>query len=361
MRIVFIAYLHGFGGAERQIVMLANAMLERGHEVYLLSISADNRCYEINNKINYRYIPDRKSNFLRVFTRYSDLKRELKIIRPDLTINFWYQSAYLTALMKKTYTGRIIYSERGDPGDKEYSGVLGMIRALTLHRIDGFVFQSKAAKKYFNSKIQKRSVVISNPVFIKSDILPKDISRRKAIVTVGRLCPQKNQILLLDAFASISNEIPDYILEIYGEGEWEEKLKKRIRNLNLSHRVLLMGTSSRIHDLILNASLFVLSSDYEGIPNTLLEAMALGIPCITTDCRPGGAREIIDNGKDGIIVPVGGQKELANAIRNCITNMQASLNRAQIAQKKMIKFNPNIIYKKWERFFLKICKVLETE
>lgn len=348
MKIVFLSYLHGFGGAEKQNVMLANAMAERGHDVTLISICADNNCYPLDERVKYTYLPDRKSNVFRIITRYQDIKRKLKEIEPDVTVNFWFQSAYMTAIMKKSITGKVVYSERGDPGDKEYSGALGLIRELTLPRIDGFVFQSKGAQNYFNKKVQKRSTVIPNPVFVKAEDYPEVKERRKAIVTVGRLHPQKNQKLLIDAFALIADKIPEYTLEIYGDGELKDELQRQIDELRLTDRVFLKGTSKQIHKLIYDAALFVLSSDYEGLPNTLLEAMALGIPSISTDCKPGGAREIIENGVNGMITPIGNKEELAKIMLQVLRDRSIQQSFSANSRATVSKYYPDLIYTNWE-------------
>jgi len=351
MKLVFLSYLHGFGGAEKQNVMLANAMAERGHNVTLISICADNNCYSLDERVKYIFLPDRKTNVMRLVTRYRDIKEKLKEIDPDVTVSFWFQSAYLTALMKKKITGKVVYSERGDPGDKEYSGALGLIRKLTIAGIDGFVFQSKGAQSYFNESVRNRSTVIPNPVFVHPEDFPAVTQRRKAIVTVGRLHPQKNQALLINAFAKISREFPEYTLEIYGDGELKDELRTRIDSLGISDKAMLKGTSKKIHSLIYDAALFVLSSDYEGIPNTLLEAMALGMPCISTDCRPGGARELIENGKDGIIVPINDETALANAITDLLSDEEKASEIGRRARITARRFDPANVYSQWERFF----------
>lgn len=356
MRIVFLSYLHGFGGAEKQNVMLANAMAERGHDVTLISICADNNCYELDKRVKYIFLPDRGKGVYRFVTRYQDIKRLLKELHPDVTVNFWFQSAYMTAMMKKSITGRVIYSERGDPGDKEYSGALGVIRKLTLPRIDGFVFQSKGAQSYFDQNVQKRSTVIPNPVFVNTEELPPVKERRKAIVTVGRLHPQKNQKLLIDAFSMIAEQVPEYSLEIYGDGELKVDLQNQINDLGLSKRAFLKGTSRQIHKLIYDAALFVLSSDYEGLPNTLLEAMALGIPSISTDCKPGGAREIIDDGVDGLITPAGDTDKLAVAMKEMLQESEKTEVMANKALIAMEKFQPKAIYFKWEEYFRNLVR-----
>ena len=354
MKIVFLSYLHGFGGAEKQIVMLANAMAERKHDVTLISISADNNCYPLNNSVNYLFIPDRKTNFLRILTRYHDIRYKLIELKPDITVSFWFQSAYLTACMSKKITGKVIYSERSDPDDKQYDGILGLVRTLVLPRIDGFVFQSKAAQRYFNKSVQARSEVIPNPVFVRAQDYPPIKERRKAIVNAGRLHPQKNQKFLIDTFAMIADQIPDYTLEIYGDGELKETLLNQIHKLSLEDRILLKGTSDHIHELIYDASLFVLSSDYEGMPNVLLEAMALGLPCISTDYRPGGVDELIDNGINGLIVPMKNKEELAKNIIVILQKSVLSQRFSQFAKQKSKKLQPDSIYSVWEKVFRKL-------
>ncbi len=354
MKIVFLTYMHGFGGAEKQNAMLANAMVAKGHDVTVISISLNNVCYALDEHIKYIFLPDRTENVLRIVTRYQDIKSILKKIKPDITVNFWFQSAYMSAFMSKKYVGKLIYAERGDPGDSEYNGLLSFIRKITLPRIDGFVFQSRGAQEFFNEKIKKRSIVVPNPVFISNDKLPEIDERRKVIVSVGRLHHHKNYKLLIDAFALIADRIPDYSLEIYGDGELKENLIRQINENGLTKRVFIKGTSDHIHQLIYDASLFVLSSDHEGMPNTLMEAMALGIPCISTDCKPGGAREIIDNDINGCITPSGDKKALADAIINVLSDRELCNRFGIEGKKKMKQFKPEYIYERWESFFVKL-------
>ena len=133
-------------------------------------------------------------------------------------------------------------------------------------------------------------------------------------------------------------------------------MQKQIDSIGLSDRAFLKGTSKQIHSLIYNASLFVLSSDYEGLPNTLLEAMALGIPSISTDCKPGGAREIIDDGVDGLITPIGDVDKLAAAMLKMIRESDKTDVMAKKALLSMEKFKPAAIYFKWEEYFQNLVR-----
>lgn len=352
MKLLFVGYLHGFGGAEKMLINLANEMAKRNHKVYLISLVANFPKYPIHENVIYQYIPENgKNKFSLIKNRYLKLKEYIQIINPDLIINFWFQSAYFCAIMGNNIAKKTIYSERGDPFDKEYNGLLGIVRKFSFRRIGGFVFQSQGAMKCFNEKVQNRSCIIHNPVFVdfRHSYIYK--SREKRIVSIGRLHPQKNHKLLIEAFASLPSDKDEYILEIYGEGELKDELQKTINRLNLNHRIFLRGTFKDIHQKIVNASLFVLSSDYEGLPNALLEAMALGLPCISTDCNPGGAREIIKNNVNGIIVPKQNRYELSNAINLLLNDKNLAEKFSVEARNSVESYSPTKIYDEWEAFF----------
>ncbi|HEP1568818.1 TPA: glycosyltransferase [Streptococcus suis] len=354
MKIVFLSFLHGFGGAEKQNIALANEMAERGHSVWLVSLSVDNVCYELSTKVKYIYLKDTAKGVGRLLARYSAIKEFLSEIKPDITIHFWFQTAYLTSFMSKKVTGKIIYAERGDPGDKEYKGIMGLIRMISIPRIDYFIFQSKGAQEFFNQKVQRKSKIIMNPIFINDLEFPELICRRKVIVSVGRLHEQKNQKLLIMAFADISEQLEGYDLEIYGEGPLENELRILIQRLNLSKRIFLKGTCSEIHKKMIDASLFVLSSDYEGVPNTLLEAMALGLPVISTDCRPGGARYVINNKENGLLVPRNDKTALSNSMLWMLRNPQIAEKMGKSANNSVKEFSSEKIYDQWEECLRRI-------
>ncbi len=346
-KVLLVSYLHGYGGAERQIILLANALAQMGYNTTLVSLSANNPKYDIDKAVTYCYIKDKYKGKLNIIGRYLELKQKIKAVQPDVIITYWYQAVYLISFMSKTYFGKLIYSERGDPGDKEYSGLLGIIRKLTMNRVDAWVFQSKGAQSYFNRAIKCRSCIIHNPVYVSSRDFPYVTSREKRIVSVGRLHKQKNQSLLIEAFARIADQFPDYILEIYGDGELKLMLDEKIKKMSLTNRVYLRGACKEIHSKIYNASLFVLSSDFEGLPNALIEAMSLGLPCISTDCRPGGAREIITNQKDGIIVPTNDVVALSEAMKSLLSDVPKASKFGRNALVHSKEFEPETIFEQW--------------
>ena len=352
MKIAFIVYLRGVGGAEKQVISLANDMVHRGHEVSLLCVGQNNGFFEVDENVNTYLIEDKGGKFVRTITRYLGLKKELGIILPDITINFWYSGAYLSVFSGKRVTGKVIYSERGDPYEKEYSGLLFWIRNMTMPFIDAFVFQTKAARNYFDNRIRSRSVVIPNPIHLNEAVLTKKVEKKKIIITVGRLHRQKNQKLLIDAFDIVRKSYPDYELHIYGEGELQKELNKYIVDLELQSKVFLKDNAKDILEKIKEADLFVLSSLYEGQPNVLLEALCLGVPSISTDYSPGGVDEIIHDGVNGFIVKNNDAKELAAAICKVLGNEQIKDKFGKMGLIEPDRYEAKKVYDKWEKFIV---------
>lgn len=349
MKITCVAYLGSRGGAQRQIILLANNLAKAGHSVSLINLTGGNALYEISPEVSlYNFSSENNKNSF--FQRYLILRSCLKIIKPDVSIHFWLQSAYFCSFMPKLLCGKIIYAERTDPGSASYSGVTKFLRYFSFKRVDAFAFQSKGARNFFGKHIQQRSFVIPNAHSIPEGILTEICSKReKTIITVGRLHPQKNQELLLKAFASLTNIIPDYKLEIYGDGELHDKLIALAKELDVENRVLIHPSCSNIFEKVHKASLFVLSSDYEGMPNALMEAMALGVPCISTDCRPGGARELIEDGVNGWIVPRNDVDALAKKIRFVLKDSCNIESVAKKAAEIRLRNSEQVIYRMWNK------------
>ncbi len=354
MKIVTVGYLHGAGGAERQIILLSNQLALRGHEVTLCILAENNSPYRIDDRIKIIDVSNVENNIKssvgKILKRLFVFRKVVKQVKPDAIINYNLQSAYFCLTLCKRQRGKVIYSERGDPYDAEYSGLLGKIRDYTVKRMDGLVFQSEGARDFFPNVVKQKSIVIHNSVNVLQDKYPIPTHREKRIVNVGRLHPQKNQKLLIGAFAKIAKSFPDYSLEIYGDGELHDELQRQINDLGLKDRIVIYPSRKDLWNCIYNASLFILSSDYEGMPNALMEAMALGLPCISTDCRPGGARSLIEDGVNGFIVPVKSTMELAQRMSECLSQKDVSERIASNARQIELTHSDKVLFDKWNDF-----------
>ena len=358
MRITFFIGGLGNGGAERVVCNLANHLVNHCHEVDILTIG-DKESYPIDDRINrYKLIQnhERKNIFLDSCRRMVRLLRYLKKKR-DVYIVMLPFTTILLLKLSFLVRGAIIASERSFPTN--YSKSEQQKLKKLAHRADAWVFQTQAAREWYDKHLGKaQSIVISNPIndcFI-SEI--RVLKRRKIIVTAGRLTEVKNHSLLIRAFAQIAHEYEDYDLTIYGEGGLLEQLKQEAANLGIGNKVEFPGFADW-GKLSEDASLFVLSSNLEGMPNSLLEAMALGLPCISTDCEGGGAAFLIENEKNGLLVPKNDVDALANAMRRMLSDSVFAEQCGKNAHDVCYRLAPEKIYEEWEFFIKEVCSKKE--
>ena len=199
---------------------------------------------------------------------------------------------------------------------------------------------------WIKKRLQKAGRIIANPICAENLKTYAGI-RSKRFVVVGRLEPQKNHRLLLEAYAEIASENKDYDLYLYGKGGLEEELKVLSNQLGIADRVHFEGFCKDVHEKIADAAAYVLSSDYEGISNSLLEAMAMGLPVISTDCPLGGSRMLIEHKKNGLLVHVGNKEALGEAMRYVIANPEETCRMGEEAQKVKERFSIQAIADAW--------------
>lgn len=319
-KIVFvIEQLHG-GGAERATAVLMNEMCKNA-EVHLISTydHDESKDYLTDERITKHTFVENCKNRVDLFLkRIYFLRKSISMIDPHCVVSLSAcgTNTLLTVAMLGKQTPYIL-SERNDPTYSPQSKLLRILRLLTYSLCNGLVFQTADAQSYFSTKIARKSTVIRNPITEK--LYPRYEGRRKnCIINCCRLVSQKNLELLLDAFLDISEEFPTLSLEIWGEGPEREHLQNRILSMGMNERISLPGYSSDIYSHMRECAMFVSSSDYEGISNSMLEAIALGVPTICTDCPAGGARATITDGENGLLVPTGDRRALAEAMRRIL-------------------------------------------
>ena len=344
------------GGAERVVANLSNYLIKHNEEVNIITTIKGKSFYELDKKINLDGLDDDKlhKNFIiKNKKRLKKLKAILKNKKPDIIVSFLPEPSYRVLFLKIFNRQlKVIVSVRNDPKVEYKSRINRLIMKLLYPLADGFVFQTKEAQEYFSKQIQNKSVIIPNPINEDFICEPYNGEREKIIVTVGRLEEQKNHKMLIEAFSKLPEEFKEYKLIIYGEGSLRNKLEEQINELKLKDRVLLPGQVDNVKEKIYKASLFVLSSKYEGMPNALMEAMALGIPCISTDCPCGGPRFLIKNGYNGYLVPVNDTCSLRKTMQNVLNKNQTEAR--QKVHKIAVDLHPNKINKEWEKYIVKI-------
>ena len=310
MKIVFVLPDMPGGGSERVVAMLANEYAKRGYQTAILLFAGNQVAYPLDDRIEI-YIAGKASGgnpFIQI-SRLFKMRRYYSKNNGCYIFAFCVRGSIFSVIAAAGIPHRLLVSERNDP--TRMSGK--KLRDWSYRKAEKLVLQTEEVKQYFSEDIQRKSVVIPNPV---AGNMPEPFQgeRKKQIVSVGRLQPQKNHKLLLDAFAAFHKVYTDYELHIFGIGELENDLKKQAEDLHIENYVVFRGFSSDVQHEIWDSAMFVLSSDYEGISNSMIEALSMGVPVISTDCPVGGSRTYIENGVNGILTPVGDQKALTEAM-----------------------------------------------
>ena len=302
------------GGAERVIATLANYLNKKGIFCIVVTTYQRENEYQLDEGIKRIILstPQNRTIVSKIINNIDQLLKLRNIVKkeqPNTILSFMGEPNFRMLVSCFGLKVKKIISIRNAP-EKEYPTFVTRLFAKNIFKIaNHIVFQTEDARKWFPFSIQKKSTIILNPV---DDVFfnTKFDGQRHDLVTTGRLVPQKNHKLLIHAFAKIADKIEDN-LYIYGEGELRSELEQLIFELGMQNRIFLPGAVKNVADTIKSAKLFVLSSDYEGLPNSLMEAMALGIPCISTDCPCGGPSMLLD---DDFLVKVNDEMMLGKKI-----------------------------------------------
>ena len=357
MRIsIFISGVSG-GGAERVTCGLANFLHKHSHSVELITMSDEEATYPLDSGINRVCLlkrDERKNFIIDQVKRITRLKKYMKTSSAEKYLVMLPIPTIMMLLLHKSTSSPIIVSERNDPNS------MPKIQQYILNRLSkratGYVFQTDEAAQYYSKFINDIPYEVI-PNAINEEILRERIDikeRKKEIVAVGRLSPQKNFKLLIETFSELLNSIPGYQLMIFGDGPMKSELEKAINDKGLKGKVILRGFSKKIATDIVSASLYVLSSDYEGMPNSLIEAMALGLPCIATDCPIGGPRYLIKNEYNGLLVPVNNKVELKKAMEVLLKDSTKAKLFGERAKHIAIDLSPTNIYSRWEEYLSRV-------
>lgn len=353
MKIAFIMPSMAMGGAERVISILSKGLVEKGHCVCIgmFNIVPQTSAYALDERVELDNIQScRFTTPTQIKNTLGNLEAYLKRKNPDVVISFINVTCAQVSIACKKMGIPIIFSERNDPR-RYLTGIKDKIfQQLLIWNVRDMVFQTEGAKRIYPKRIGKRSRVILNPVDTSKFPPYYEGERKKEIVSVGRLERQKRHDVLIRAFAIVAEKYPELVLKIYGQGAQEAALQELIRQLQLEGRVLLMGTRNNIFDHINDAAAFVMSSDFEGLPNALIEAMALGLPCVSTRCSPGGAEELIQDGENGYLAPCGDPEQLAQAIIQLFDNYENSLEMGKKACEVRLRVEKQAIIDSWERY-----------
>ena len=338
------------GGAERVVVNLANRFSDDGYNVTVITPTKAEGEFPLSLSVNRELIEENVRGINRIEKSYKRLKYLrflLKKNKIQVLFAFLDGAVNYSVLATRFSNVKVIVSERNDP--RQYFKTFFQkfwIRSI-YDLADAAVFQTPDAKSWFNKSIQNRSKIIYNPVrdeFYNKERTP--VSNR--IVTCGRYEPQKNHLMLIEAMEIAVKTHPELKLSIYGAGALGKHLNECIIEKGLCQNVFIEGNALDVPEVLKNAELFVLSSDFEGAPNALMEAMAMGIPSISTDCPCGGPKMFFRNNENGLLVPVGDSTAMADAICKLHENKQLQKIYSEKGKVFAESFRMDNIFGEWK-------------
>lgn len=334
----------GSGGAERVMATIANNLCVE-NDVQIVTMTDAESFYALDERVKIVGLGQkmsRKNKISKIFSACFgglkaciSLKKIVKKEKIDVLVAFLGPASFLAIAIKIFGAKcRVVVSERCDPFVR--GRLYRFFERIFFPKADAIVCQSKKVTEFFKEKHRKKAVVIPNPI-AASAIPPRfEGERRHTVVGVGRLDTQKNFAMLISAFAKLPEQFSDYTLEIYGGGSQEQKLQEQIEALGLAERAFLMGVKKNVMHYISDVALYVMSSDYEGFPNALAEAMATGLPVISTDFPTGVAKDLIGEA-NGLLIPVGDEAALLNAMIKMLSAQSQwgsfSLNNRELLDK----------------------------
>ncbi len=341
----------GNGGAERVASLIINGLsVNKENEVHVCVFQDENN-YGVNfEHVHFHLLSPKSGGYLKnVLIRMQNLKRTIQEIRPDVIFSFGpIMASYV--VIARWFSGvkdvKIIASERNDPRKEPVSDLKKLVRDFCYNHSDILVCQTPMAVELLKQrKVNTNYVIIPNPITPNLPVWKGENSYN--IITAARLTEQKNLPLLIDAFKIVHEKHPNYRLVIYGEGEMRGMLESYVFEKELKDVVTLPGFAKNVHQVMAEAYMYVSSSDYEGISNSMLEALGIGLPCICTDCPVGGASMFIDNGRTGMLTTVGDCNMLVTAMNKLIEDKNLLRNISTASRKVNEELTLERITKMW--------------
>lgn len=351
MKIFMVMKRLDYSGAPKMFIWLAETLAKSGHDVYIFTFMKQRQNVSLPEYLHWEKNDIQRKN---IFSKIRIIRKKIQSLNPDVSVSFLLDANVYNMFACLGVRTKSVVCERNDPFKPGYY-VLRFWRPF-FRFAKGAVFQLERVKDFYKC-LKAPSAVIPNPITCKIDIdCPSFEKRKNAIVSLGRLdLFQKRQDVLIRAFEIFAKRYPGYELHIYGGGEDEGKIQDLIQRSSSSEKIKLMGITHTPQETIKDYKIFVQSSDFEGIPNSLIEALSVGLPCVATDCRPGGADFLIKNGVNGFLVPIGDFNAIAEKMVYLVEHSAEAELMGERAKQVRSSLAPEKIASMWNDYLDKLC------
>lgn len=354
MKILFVSGNLCDGGAQRVIAVVTSQLAKMGHEVHLLLFARNEKEYPVDSAVKIAALGENFQEYSKLSTwqRTLAIRKYVKDLKPDAAVGFL-EGGYGLFLATLGMKFPKVASARIDPKFLlKKKGGRATLDRLWFRCADAVVVQTSRQAEHAKNAGWKNMTVIANPISDNAlDLAPHNYERPcRRIVMAGRLAEQKNYPMALKAMQTVLKKYPDAKLDIFGKGNLEESLNARIRDMGLEGNVRLMGWTQDTLGEYANSDIYVMTSNFEGMPNALMEAMAAGLPCVSTDCDTG-PEDLIKDCENGYLVQVDNAEALAERLIQIMDMTPAQREKlGQKARKTMTEqFNGQCITEKWEK------------
>ncbi len=353
---LFVVTTLGGGGAERVVSVLASELAET-EKITILAYYKALEEYERSAAVNVVYMTTDEQSYagMNYYRRLTSIRKLVRKENPDFVIPFLSQVCMQVTVALAGTKHKVIQTVRNNPANMPASKIVRAIRDLFIWFSYKTIVQNQSQKEYFNKALWKKIYVMPNPV--RTDLLGIQREAREQwelpieIISVGRLDYQKNYEMLIKAFKQSEGLRQKCHVRIFGDGPIREELENRIKENELNHCIELMGRSTDMKTVYSSADIFVMTSSFEGMPNALMEAMASGLPCISTNC-PTGPSDLIGANENGILVPVDDVLALCEALLQYVNDHETAVMLGEKARKRIVQmYTPEIIASQ----FVQIC------
>lgn len=352
-KVMFVIGTLSGGGAERVVTSVASSMAEKGYEVSILIFYHTNDEYSYSNKIKIISISDsgiheyKKNSNIDLIVKF---RKIIKETNPQKIFCFLSKTSVITFIstLFTKFQKRVVFTVRANPNMD--NSKIGRLHKFLYRFVKKTIVQNEGQKNCFPKGVQNKTIVIPNPMYDEMFLYDKQYSKEaKNIVSVGRLTSQKNYELSINAIEKLYANHPNINYYIYGEGPLKSKLSNLITEKSLDNVIHIMGFEKDRKIIYGDKDIFLMTSKYEGMPNSLAEAMCMGIPVISTDCD-FGPRDLIMNKDMGILLNDFEIDTLVNELTNVINDYNSFIEKAIHSQNILKeKYGFNKIVDMWEK------------
>ena len=358
MNIIFLIGQLRYSGAENVLRCIATEIAHAGHNVEIM-VRAEGYENETLPDVTIKYCGAKGNALQRRLGRNKKIRNEINDFKADVVIGFGFPMNFDAVAASIGTSAKSIICERMDPYTCSENKQFELQKKIYYKFADGYVVQTPSIQEFYreHSAGKKKVAVIPNPVRQGFSSIPKRNTTEDYLVTVGRLDDeQKNQSMLIIAFSTVENKYPQLKLYIAGEGPDREKYEKLIETLGLHKKVTMLGNVSDPTSVVRDSTLFILTSNHEGMPNALIEAMAQGKPCISTKCSGGGAEYLIHDGENGILIDCDDVEACALSIDLLMSDESKRNSLGEKAFEVNRMLNLEAITNRWIDYISEICR-----